>query len=144
MARSITTHETLLVTSCDEATELFEDLDVLPELILCDVALPDGLGTELHQQAEPQLAERFVFVTGGVVGKDATDYLKSCGRPTLIKPITIDEVHQLIGATSTPPGDEPPNPAPPPRERAPSLADVLELEDEVVSQDPEDDLGLDW
>jgi hypothetical protein len=105
MARAITTHETLLLGSIAEASELFEDLDVLPALILCDVTLADGLGTDLHRSVDPQLAERFVFVTGGVIGQEAAEYLQTSGRPTLIKPITIGEVHRLLSAALDP---EPP------------------------------------
>ncbi len=103
MARSITTHETLLCGSVEEANEIFEDLEFLPDLVLCDVVLPDGTGTDLHQAVPAELAERFVFVTGGVIAKDVADYLKTCGRPTLIKPISVDEVHQLLQRVSREP-----------------------------------------
>jgi signal transduction histidine kinase/ActR/RegA family two-component response regulator len=98
MSRLITTHETLIAGSIGEATEVLQELDHLPELVVCNVALPDGYGVDLHCEVDIDLASRFAFVTGGVVSADVVAYLKSSGCPTLIKPITIAEIERLLPA----------------------------------------------
>jgi len=40
----------------------------------------------------PEIAERFVFVTGGACSKQEADYLRSSGCPTLLKPLKIEDV----------------------------------------------------
>ena len=96
MRRCLKTHRVESAQSIAEGLELLGRLDQEPRLVFCDVNLPDGRGMELHEQAPPELQSRFVFVTGGVIPADAADYLVSSGRPTLIKPISLDEIAVLL------------------------------------------------
>jgi ActR/RegA family two-component response regulator len=118
MSRLITTHETFIAGSIAEASEVLAELDHLPELVLCNVSLPDGFGVDLHCEVDAQLASRFVFVTGGVVGADVVAYLKSSGCPTLIKPVTIGEIERLLSDKA--PAAAAPTPPPPPRVEEPA------------------------
>jgi len=71
----------------------------VPMRIFCDVGLPDRGGHELHQeiaQRAPEVASRFVFVTGGAISADVADYLVASKCPTLLKPIRVDEVEKLL------------------------------------------------
>ncbi|MEM1031377.1 MAG: GAF domain-containing protein [Myxococcota bacterium] len=96
MCRQFESHEARVAGSLAEARALFDELEFLPELILCDVNLPDGLGIRLHAEAPAELADRFVFMTGGVIAEEVARYLKRSQRPTLIKPVRVDEVNRLL------------------------------------------------
>jgi signal transduction histidine kinase len=67
-----------------------------PEMILCELELPDGSGTELHAAVSEVLAHRFVFVSGGVMPADAAAYLRRSSCPTLIHPVTAKDVKLLL------------------------------------------------
>lgn len=79
-----------------DAEALLRILPEPPELIFCDLGLEEGKAIELHRKLSPALADRVVFVTGGVIAADAARYIVATGRPTLIKPIAVDEVAGLL------------------------------------------------
>jgi hypothetical protein len=53
------------------------------------------------------VAERFVFVTGGGLGRAEADYLKSSGRPALVKPIDVKSLLSLLEPTESPDSSPP-------------------------------------
>ncbi len=88
-ARSASEAEALLATAT-------------PVRVFCDLGLPDRAGYELHQklsQVRPDIARRFVFVTGGALTASVADYLVASGCPTLLKPIRAEEVEALLKQT---------------------------------------------
>ena len=104
-------YEIQILRSAAEAREAIATLSGAPELILCSVALPDGSGPELHADADFTLASRFVFIVGGLVSGDQAAYVQRSGCPTMIKPLSADEVRGMLGHTpslagsATTPGD---------------------------------------
>jgi len=79
------------------------ELAAAPEVVFCDVMLPDGSGHELHErfrEKKPDLARRFVFVTGGVVTPEIADYLIASGCQTLLKPVKIEEIRSLLSGAA--------------------------------------------
>ena len=44
----------------------------------------------------PELASRFVFVTGGALGRAEAEYLKHCDCPTLFKPVELKTLTDLL------------------------------------------------
>jgi CheY-like chemotaxis protein/signal transduction histidine kinase len=96
LVRALSPHKVVAATSVAEARRRLAMVDPRPDLVLCDVNLPDGLGTEVHATSEPDMAARFVFVTGAVLPEEVAAYLKASGCPTLIKPITIEEVLKML------------------------------------------------
>jgi hypothetical protein len=57
-------------------------------------------------EKRPEIAERFVFVTGGGLGRVEADYLKGSGRPALVKPIDVKSLLSLLEPTTA--GDSSP------------------------------------
>jgi ActR/RegA family two-component response regulator len=97
--------------SAAEAESLLQT--ATPVRVFCDLGLPDRAGYELHQklsQVRPEIAKRFVFVTGGALTASVADYLVASGCPTLLKPIRAEEVEALL--------KQAPAPVAPPPERA--------------------------
>lgn len=70
-----------------------------PEIIFCELDLPDGSGLDLHAQIarkSPDLAARFVFVTDGVMSPERAAYVLSSGCPTILKPVDLQEIRALV------------------------------------------------
>jgi DNA-binding NtrC family response regulator len=85
--------------AASEAEVQLLDPTYTPDLVLCDVFLPGRNGDTLHARVaarRPELAKRFVFVTGGALGRAEAEYLKNCACPTLFKPIELKTVKDLL------------------------------------------------
>jgi CheY-like chemotaxis protein len=91
-------HEVTLLTSGAEAIELLAggaDFDV----VLCDLTMPDVNGTDVYHRAtelRPELAERFVFMTGGTYTAAARAFLDVRGRARIDKPFDLNELRNLV------------------------------------------------
>jgi CheY-like chemotaxis protein len=89
------------VTACSSAREALERL-VLGEkfdMILCDVMMPVMTGADFHlevAQAVPDMADRIVFMTGGIMSKAIADYLRHIPNPCVEKPFTEHTLLELI------------------------------------------------
>jgi CheY-like chemotaxis protein len=60
------------------------------DLIFCDLMMPGMTGMDFHamlRTADPSLAERVVFLTGGAFTSRARDYLNSVPNRALEKPL---------------------------------------------------------
>jgi CheY-like chemotaxis protein len=71
------------------------------DLILCDVMMPDVTGIELYDRAvaeRPEIAERFVFMTGGAFSEPEQSFLVSSRSPQLRKPFRQAELLETIEA----------------------------------------------
>jgi CheY-like chemotaxis protein len=83
-------------------TEARLALDALPglkpDVIFCDVMMPEMSGTEVYHRlrtSHPMLAERLVFMTGGAFSESARDFLDEAKRPVLDKPFTAEGVRRM-------------------------------------------------
>ncbi|MBI4511302.1 MAG: response regulator [Deltaproteobacteria bacterium] len=102
-------HDVAWVQSGKEALERIragEHYDV----VLTDLMMPNMTGMELHEEAvrtSPDLADRFVFMTGGAFTPRARDFLERVGRPWLQKPFDLGSLRDVVNAAvlgpSTPP-----------------------------------------
>ena len=110
LRRGLRPHDVRTASSASEAEIALLDPSYSPDLVVCDVFLPGANGNVLHQrvrQQRPHVADRFVFVTGGALGRAEADYIKSSGRPTLLKPVDVKALLGLLKPStahdSTPP-----------------------------------------
>jgi signal transduction histidine kinase/ActR/RegA family two-component response regulator len=97
--RSLKPHEVRTCAAASEAQALLLDPSYAPDLVLCDVFLPGANGNLLHARVakhRPEIARRFVFVTGGALGKDEAAYLKGSGCSTLFKPVELRSLLELL------------------------------------------------
>ena len=68
-------------------------------LYLIDIKMPlmDGKGLyESLQKTYPRSAGRVVFTTGSAIGQETERFLKSSGRPVMLKPFTTEELKAII------------------------------------------------
>jgi CheY-like chemotaxis protein/anti-sigma regulatory factor (Ser/Thr protein kinase) len=81
----------------DAIDELTRDGDY--DLVLCDLILPDLGGPEIFEavrKARPELAKRFVFMTGGAFTERAVAFLKEIDNPRLDKPFPLEDLTSLL------------------------------------------------
>jgi len=72
------------------------------DLVLSDLRMPDMDGPRFHQEVQrlhPELARRFVFVTGDTLSPSTAAFIRSIGAPVLAKPFELEE---LVRAVSHP------------------------------------------
>jgi PAS domain S-box-containing protein len=69
------------------------------DVVLCDVMLPSMTGLELYEKLtleRPDLAERFIFMTGGGFSPRIQQQLDGTGRPMIEKPLDQARLFELI------------------------------------------------
>jgi signal transduction histidine kinase/ActR/RegA family two-component response regulator len=105
MKRGLKPHDVRIAASASEAEIALLDAAYSPHLVVCDIGLPGFGGDALHARVRakrPEIAARFVFVTGGACSKTEADYVRSSGCPTLLKPIDTKELLEALAAPTLP------------------------------------------
>ncbi len=78
------------------------------DLIVCDVMMPDGGGEALYtklRDERPGLAQRMLFLTGGVMVPHAQAFLEHQPQPVLSKPLELVRLLQAVAELGPPPGN---------------------------------------
>ena len=71
------------------------------DVVLCDLQMPDMSGVELYEMVKqqwPELAARFIFITGGAFSAEARRFLEDPGISCINKPFQLRELLELIEA----------------------------------------------
>ncbi|MGZ3448900.1 MAG: ATP-binding protein [Polyangiales bacterium] len=71
------------------------------DLIFCDLMMPEVTGADVYAEVtrvRPELAPRFVFITGGAFTPRGQKFLDSVHAPVLEKPFDIDRIRALVSA----------------------------------------------
>jgi len=98
----------VVLESSPEALTFLTSPDVGPHsaaVIVCDLRMPILSGQELFRQVAatmPELAERFVFVTGDVVEPETAAFLTEVGQPVVEKPFTFEELSRAVQEITQP------------------------------------------
>jgi CheY-like chemotaxis protein len=91
-------HEIVSAASGDAAREILEN-DPRFDVILCDLMMPGMSGMDLHEWLSthrPALAERTVFITGGVFTQRASEYVARVSNARLDKPFDPATLKRVI------------------------------------------------
>ena len=91
-------HASSVCSSLVDAKAVIERAPNNFDVILCDIMMPKGGGLDLYEwllEAHPALAEKVVFVTGGV-GQDLEGKIDATERPVLNKPFSIQKLHEAL------------------------------------------------
>jgi CheY-like chemotaxis protein len=84
LRRALKPHDVRTAGSASEAEIALLEPQYVPDLVVCDVYLPGANGNVLHErilQKRPDIADRFVFVTGGGLGRAEADYPERLRSP---------------------------------------------------------------
>jgi CheY-like chemotaxis protein len=91
-------HEVELFGSCVAALERLTGPEPV-DVVLCDLRMAGMTGTELYDQVtalRPELADRFVFMSGGVQPLNVREVIERSGAPLLAKPFDLDQVWDVL------------------------------------------------
>jgi len=69
------------------------------DVVLCDLMMPDVSGMDVHERVaweRPELAQRFVFVTGGAFTERARKFVDEVGLPVIEKPFDLTKLPALL------------------------------------------------
>lgn len=93
------THEVITASDGDDALDLVRREPRGFDAIVTDVLMPRMGGVELYRAIErelPQLAERVMFMTGGVFANDVELFLRAESKRVLRKPFDPDLLRRLV------------------------------------------------
>jgi DNA-binding response OmpR family regulator len=71
------------------------------DLILCDIRLPEVSGIDCYiflQKEHYEQTKKVIFMTGGIMSNETTNFLEKSGRPYILKPFRPSELLELIHA----------------------------------------------
>ena len=98
-------HDVETTLGAREALRMFgEDREF--DVVLCDLQMPDMSGSELYglvKQRWPELAERFIFITGGAFSSEARRFLEESMVACIPKPFHVRDLLELIEARAVSP-----------------------------------------
>jgi signal transduction histidine kinase/DNA-binding response OmpR family regulator len=98
-------HDVETMLGAREALRLFGQ-DRRFDAVLCDLQMPDMSGSELYEavkQRWPDLASRFIFITGGAFSSEARRFLEESMVACIPKPFQVGDLLDLIEARSVTP-----------------------------------------
>ncbi|MFT4977468.1 MAG: CheY-like chemotaxis protein [Myxococcota bacterium] len=70
-----------------------------PDLVLCDLSMPNLGGAELYRRVReqrPELAPRFVFMTGAADLPGSRSFLEGHEGPVLLKPFSLSQLAEVL------------------------------------------------
>lgn len=92
-------HNFVVTTANDGVAGLREVMDVDFDVIICDMLMPGMPGDMFYLAAKtvkPQMAGRFLFITGHRGNPKVDDFLKSIDALVMFKPVLTDELVRMI------------------------------------------------
>jgi len=92
-------HNFIVTTSCNGADALREVMAFDFDVIICDMMMPKMAGDMFYlavQKIKPQLAPRFLFVTGHADNPKVDSFLKSIDAEVVFKPVLTEELVRMI------------------------------------------------
>jgi len=93
-------HEVVAVENGLEAVERLGPTTAGFDAVVTDLQMPRLGGRALWEQlvdTRPQLARRFVFVTGDRAREETRRFLEECGQPSVLKPYDLGDLITAIG-----------------------------------------------
>ena len=96
--RALRGHEVEVFSSGKEAIARLRS-DEPFDVVFCDLMMPEVSGMDLFRQVSarrPELASRFVFMTGGAFTPKARSFLEKTQLPCLEKPFELRQIRDLV------------------------------------------------
>lgn len=98
LRRALAAHDVVVVGGGNAAVAAIQANPSF-DLVLCDVMMPDLNGPRVFEAiraSHPELAARFVFITGGVVHEQSRRFLAALPNRILHKPFDLVTVRDLV------------------------------------------------
>ncbi len=114
LTRMMSDHRVVVETNPAAAIERLMTAAEGFDIVLCDMMMPDMSGMEFYESVSKQsstAANKIVFMTGGAFTEAARDFLRTVGRPCLVKPFDLAALHSVIvEQRANPPHSDPSDP----------------------------------
>jgi CheY-like chemotaxis protein len=104
LRRMLAEYDVTVVACLDDALRAAQEHSL--DAVLCDFMMPGHDGAAVFQalcEAQPSLASRFVFLSGGAFTDHARDFLSSAGRVCLSKPVDKKKLLRALEDCGAPP-----------------------------------------
>jgi DNA-binding NtrC family response regulator len=91
-------HDVTVVSEGQQALDLFES-GVHFDVIICDLTMPELSGIDIYehcQKQKPELAQRFVFMTGGTFTPASREFLDSVTNIFIEKPFDLQTIRHIV------------------------------------------------
>lgn len=92
-------HNFVVTTAREGGTGLREVMEMDYDVIVCDMLMPGMPGDMFYlavKKTKPQLANRFVFITGHRENPRVDSFLKSVDALVVFKPVLIEDLVRMI------------------------------------------------
>jgi PAS domain S-box-containing protein len=92
-------HDVSVVNCAADAITRLSSADGVFDVIVCDMLMPDGTGADVFERVtarRPELAARFVFMTGGAFVSAVSDFLDRVPNARLDKPFPLPLLEEAI------------------------------------------------
>ena len=102
--RALRAHDVRIFTNPNDAVKTLCSDEAI-DVVFCDIMMPELSGTEVYTAVEkirPDVAKRFVFITGGAFTKSARDFLARTPVLCLDKPFDVAQLRQLVRERAEP------------------------------------------
>lgn len=99
LRRVLVGHEVVSVERGRDALAVLANGGQAFDLVFCDLMMPELSGMEIYARVSrehPELAERFLFMTGGAFTSAAREFLESVRAPVLEKPFSVARVRSIV------------------------------------------------
>jgi signal transduction histidine kinase/ActR/RegA family two-component response regulator len=99
LARQLSGHAVEVAGNGREALALLEKHGRAFDLVLCDLMMPDLTGMDVFEEVErrwPDLADRFVFISGGGVNERSRQFIERQAARLVTKPIDSHQLSKLL------------------------------------------------
>ena len=98
--RALLESRNFVVTAAKNGAAAFHEIMALDfDVIVCDLLMPHMPGDMFYlavQKAKPELAKRFVFITGQSGRPNVDAFLKGIDALVLFKPVLMEDLIQMI------------------------------------------------
>ena len=98
--RALRGHDVQVLSSGKEAIQMLTDVQPpTHDVVFCDLMMPEFSGMDVFeavQRARPDVAKRFVFMTGGAFTPRARRFLESTENEWLEKPFDISQIRAMV------------------------------------------------
>ncbi len=102
--RALRHHDVQVFASGKEAIDVLCSEDPC-DVVFCDLMMPEMSGMELFRRVaerRPEIASRFVFMTGGAFTQEAREFLKQTHLVCLDKPFELHQIRDLVRERAEP------------------------------------------
>jgi DNA-binding NtrC family response regulator len=91
-------HDVTVLSEGHQALNLFDE-GAHFDIVICDLTMPELSGIDIYEHCrkrQPELAQRFVFMTGGTFTPSSREFLDSIANIFIEKPFDLQTIRHIV------------------------------------------------